>query len=257
VVHGFLPNAPDRSIRCCECSGSEYFGLLGKLPLTTTHFAILGWLAVQPWPIYELAQQTRRNLKFFWPRADSRIYQEPKELVARGLARVERTFVGKRPRTIYSITPKGRRALSDWLGQPSAPPVLEMESLVRVFFADAGTRAQLEATLAGADRLSDEIREVGLTVAREFLDGTHAAPQRMHLSGLLFDFLWSFAEMLEAWSARSHAEVARWRKLSRADGERHARAVFERARRAPRGSGSSASRPRGGSGGSRPPRKRP
>jgi DNA-binding PadR family transcriptional regulator len=256
---GLLPNAPNRSIRDCECSGSEYFGLLGKpLPLTTTHFAILGWLAVRPWPIYELAQQTRRNLRFFWPRADSRIYQEPKELVARGLARVERTFVGKRPRTIYSITPKGRRALSEWLGRPSAPPVLELESLVRVFFADAGTREQLLATLAGADLLSDEIREVGLTVAREFLDGTHTAAERMHLSGLLFDFLWSFSEMLEAWSARSHAEVSRWRKLSRADGERHAREVFERAlRRAPRGSGSSASRPRDGSGGSRPPRRRP
>src|SRR5258706_15243686 len=112
-----------------------------KRELTTTSYALLGWLAVRPWPIYELAAQTRRNLRFFWPRADSRLYDEPKNLVAHGLARAQKTFVGKRPRTIYSITDKGRRALAAWLGEPSAPPVLEHEALVKVFFADAGSPA--------------------------------------------------------------------------------------------------------------------
>ncbi len=209
-----------------------------KRALTTTSYALLGWLAVRSWPMYELAGQTRRNLRFFWPRADSRLYEEPKNLVAHGLARVERTFKGKRPRTIYSITPKGRAALRQWLGRPSAPPVLEYEALVRVFFADGGTRAQLLATLAQADALGVEIRNIGMTVAREFLDGRHAFPERMHLSGLTFDFLWSFAELLEAWAERSRREVARWQRLGRNDGERHARRTFERglarAKRQPR-----------------------
>jgi hypothetical protein len=46
---------------------------------------------------------------------------------------------------------------------------------------------------------------------------------------LTFDFLWSFAELLEAWAQRSAREVARWRRLGRAEGERHARATFRRA----------------------------
>ena len=200
-----------------------------KRELTTTSYALLGWLAVRPWPIYELAAQTRRNLRFFWPRADSRLYEEPKNLVAHGLARAERSFVGKRPRTTYSITPKGRAALARWLDRPSAPPVLEYEALVRVFFADAGTCAQLLATLAEADALGLEIRRVGIAVASEFLAGRHAFPERMHLSGLTFDFLWSFAELLEAWAERSRREVAHWKGVRSKEGERHARATFERA----------------------------
>ena len=46
--------------------------------LTTTSYAILGLLAVKPWTTYELAQQMRRALGQFWPRAESKLYEEPK-----------------------------------------------------------------------------------------------------------------------------------------------------------------------------------
>ena len=75
---------------------------------TTTSYAILGLLAVKPWTTYELAQQMTRALGHFWPRAESNLYEEPKKLVALGLARAAPDKVGKRPRTLYSITPKGR-----------------------------------------------------------------------------------------------------------------------------------------------------
>ena len=55
--------------------------------LTTTSYAILGLLAVRPWSTYELAAQMRRNLHYFWPRAESNVYAEPKRLVAGGFAR--------------------------------------------------------------------------------------------------------------------------------------------------------------------------
>ena len=55
--------------------------------LTTTSYAILGLLAVRPWTTYELAQQMHRALGQFWPRAESKLYEEPKKLVAHGLAR--------------------------------------------------------------------------------------------------------------------------------------------------------------------------
>ena len=115
--------------------------------LNSTSYAILGLLALKPWTTYELAQQMDRALGQFWPRAESRIYEEPKKLVARGLARATSEMVGKRPRTVYSITAKGRRALAEWVPTPGSGPVLEFEQLIKVFFAEHATKADLLATL--------------------------------------------------------------------------------------------------------------
>ena len=46
--------------------------------LTPTSFAILGLLSIQPFTTYELAQQMDRTLSWFWPRAASMVYEEPK-----------------------------------------------------------------------------------------------------------------------------------------------------------------------------------
>src|SRR3954469_5697273 len=93
--------------------------------LTTTSYAILGLLALRSWTTYELAKQMERTLHYFWPRAESRLYEEPKNLVAQGLAHAEKTYVGKRARTIYSITPEGREALKEWLATEASPPALQ------------------------------------------------------------------------------------------------------------------------------------
>src|SRR3954447_17312688 len=93
--------------------------------LTATSYAILGLRAVKPWTTYELAQQMQKALGQFWPRAESRLYEEPKKLVAHGLARATSEMVGKRPRTVYAITPKGRRAMAAWVPTAGAGPVLE------------------------------------------------------------------------------------------------------------------------------------
>ena len=96
------------------------------MELTSTSFALLGLLAVRPWTTYELAQQMDRGLASFWPRARSNLYAEPKRLVALGLATATTQQVGRRPRTVYRITPKGRRALKAWLDEQNnaakAPP---------------------------------------------------------------------------------------------------------------------------------------
>ena len=101
-----------------------------KKELTTTSYAILGLLALRSWTTYELAKQMQRTLHYFWPRAESQLYDEPKNLVAHGLASAEKTFVGRRPRTTYTISPAGQQALSAWLATPSAGPLLESEAIV-------------------------------------------------------------------------------------------------------------------------------
>src|SRR5207248_1039788 len=116
-------------------------------PVTTTSYAILGLLAVRPWTTPELVQQVDRSLRRLWPRAQSKLYEEPKKLVAHGYATASDDSVGRRPRTRYTITPKGRRALAAWLREPGNGPILEFEQLLKISFADSGTKADILANL--------------------------------------------------------------------------------------------------------------
>src|ERR1041385_131089 len=108
-----------------------------RTPTTsTTSQAILGLLSVRSWTTYELAKQVQRSLNWFWPRAERKLYDEPKRLVAAGLATARREYTGQRPRTVYDISDDGRRALRQWLDEPSAPRSTEFEAMLKVFFAD-------------------------------------------------------------------------------------------------------------------------
>ena len=62
---------------------------MSRGPLTTTSYAVLGLLAIKPWSSYELTQQMDRSLGRIWPRATSKLYEEPKKLVEHGFARME------------------------------------------------------------------------------------------------------------------------------------------------------------------------
>src|SRR5918994_2052588 len=116
--------------------------------LTPTSYAILGLLAIKPWTTYELATQIERTVRRFWPRTRSKLYEEPKKLVAAGLAEAVKGAHGRRPRTVYTITPAGRQALADWLGRKSAEPSFEYEHLLKVFYAGSGDHRRRPATLA-------------------------------------------------------------------------------------------------------------
>src|ERR1700761_4825217 len=95
--------------------------------LSSTSAAILGLLSIQPFTTYELAQQMDRTVSWFWPRAASMIYEEPKKLVAEGLATSQITFTGKRRSTVYQITDAGRAGLRDWLDTPAARMRMDFE----------------------------------------------------------------------------------------------------------------------------------
>lgn len=178
--------------------------------LTPTSYALLGWLAVKPWTTYQLAQQLRRNVRFFWGAAESGLYAEAKRLVARGLARAMRDRVGKRPRTTYAITPRGRRELGIWLARATEMPRIQSEALLKLFFCESGTPADLLATIDTIEETSRSILGIGEVVAREFLEDRHALMQRIHVSGFMFDFLWGWALHMERWAHDAREEVRGW-----------------------------------------------
>ena len=178
--------------------------------LTTTSYAILGLLAVRPWTPYELAQQMDRAMGEFWPRARSKIYEEPKKLVAHGVARATPERVGRRPRTVYTITPKGRRALAAWMRTPSAPPQLEFEGLLRIFFAEHGGRDDVLRTLDGVRAWTDERARVGAEICRGYLEGTGPFPERLPWLLLCGQLLDDVAVAIDSWARRAAETVAAW-----------------------------------------------
>ena len=191
--------------------------------LTTTSYAILGLLAVQPWTSYELTRQMDRSLGRVWPRAQSKLYEEPKKLVEHGLARARTEQVGRRSRTVYSITPKGRRALAAWLKEPGAGPVLEFEQLLKIIFAENGTKADALATLAATREWAAERNQDNLAAARAYLEGEGAFQGRVAQNMLAGRFLTDFYEMVARWAEWSTELVEAWPDDPReAEADRHA-----------------------------------
>jgi DNA-binding PadR family transcriptional regulator len=178
--------------------------------MTTTSYAILGLLAVETWTAHELVRQVDRSLRRIWPRAQSKLYEEPKKLVAFGFARASDDSVGRRRRTRYAITPKGRRALAAWLRQPGEGPVLEFEQLVKISFADSGTKADIVDSLAAARAWVLDQNEENLATARAYLEGRGAFPQRAALNQLTGRFLTDFYVMVARWIDWASGVVAEW-----------------------------------------------
>src|SRR5262245_60507280 len=157
--------------------------------LTTTSYSLLCLLATRPWSAYELTAQAKRSLRFAWPRAETRIYQEPKNLVAHGLARVHTETTGRRQRTIYTITPKGKRAVVAWLEEPSAPPAFSSESILRVAFAEQGSLSALARTLEGLQEHGRTMHQDVVDILRGYLEYREPFPERLHVNVLVGQFL--------------------------------------------------------------------
>jgi DNA-binding PadR family transcriptional regulator len=181
-------------------------------PLTTTSYAILGVLAIRPWPAYELTRYMRTSaVRRCWPRTESRLYAEPRNLVAHSLAVVSTEHTGRRRRTIYAITPAGRRALAKWLGERSEPREMQDETLLRILLSDHGTPGQLLATIRwGLEDLRTTIAEL-TKISDRIEAGDTRFPQRLHVTalasqngiGLLrqrYDFLVWAAEWVRTWN---------------------------------------------------------
>jgi DNA-binding PadR family transcriptional regulator len=179
-------------------------------PLTTTSYAVLGLLSLRPWTTYELAEQMQRALGWFWPRATSGIYEEPKRLVAHGFATAAREMAGRRERTRYRITARGRRALEAWVPTGGAGPQIEFEQLVKIFYAERGTKTDLLATLDGI-RLDIARRAASAAgIPHEYLEGRGGYPERLPWLILTGKFLDDFELMVDQWAAWATTVVEDW-----------------------------------------------
>lgn len=178
--------------------------------LNTTSFAMLGMLAIRPWSTYELAKHMDRSLRPLWPRARSHLFNEPKKLVAHGLAVAAEEMVGRRPRTVYTITPAGLRALRQWLGTPGEGPVLEFEQLLKVFFVDHGTKSDAVQAVANIRAWAQERTQENIAVARAYLADTGPFPERAAVLCVVGRFHTDFADMVANWADWAAEVIATW-----------------------------------------------
>lgn len=177
---------------------------------TPTTFALLGLLAVRPWTAYELAGQTERSLRYFWPRSQAHVYAEVKRLVTLGYADATTEENGRRPRTSYAITAAGRAALTEWLGTPPAEPQIEVETLLRLMFADQGSREDLLATLRSTRETAEGVKRAGTGQLRDYLDTGGPFPERLHIIALMTAFYTDFVDLVARWTRLAEDEVATW-----------------------------------------------
>ena len=173
---------------------------------STTSYAVLGLLSVRSWTTYELAKQVQRSLNWFWPRAERKLYDEPKQLAARGYAVATEQFTGKRRSREYAITPDGRAALAEWLSEPSAARSVEFEGMVKVFFADAGDLDQLRTTLRGIEA---EAEERVSAIASLATSGTPFA-ERAHISALTLPLQLEQETAVLRWARWALGQVESW-----------------------------------------------
>jgi DNA-binding PadR family transcriptional regulator len=182
--------------------------------LTTTSYAVLAQLAVRPWSTYELAQQRIRYFRYVWPRAESAIYREVKRLDAMELVAAKREYVGRRPRTVYSITDAGRQVLREWLDTPVSPFAMDFEAMIRLFIAPLGTKEQLVATLEQVRDDAQEMLRFGGAVKQEFLDGQAVLQDQVYIRAHAVDFFISLLTTVDDWAERTLAEIEGWKDLS-------------------------------------------
>jgi PadR family transcriptional regulator AphA len=183
---------------------------------------VLALLGIDRWTPYELV----RHLKFsmihhIWPRAESKVYDEPKRLVAVGHATA--TVDRKNPRrTRYTITAQGRRVLSQWVAQPGAGVRFESEGALKVLFAENGTKQHLLATIESMrhEALADVTRvaaalELVLTKGPPY-------PHRIHQSVLVHDLVLRITAAVIEWADLSAQRVNGWQDIKADDAMRAA-----------------------------------
>lgn len=182
--------------------------------LSTTSYAVLGLLALRPWSTYELAQQVSKSLSSWWPRTERQLYEQPKILVDHGLATATTEMVGRRPRTVYDITPDGREALRVWLDEPSSVYAWEWDAILRVFFADQGSKEQLLTTLRNTAATLRADQAEGLEGLEEVSQPGYRYADRAHLFALMLKLEMGVCAAIDQWFEWAEQEVAGWADIS-------------------------------------------
>jgi DNA-binding PadR family transcriptional regulator len=209
-------------------------------------YGLLGMLATRPMTGYELTHQVRRSLRFIWPVSEGHLYREQKKLVTLGWATVKTEPAGRRTRQRYAITRAGRAALREWLATEPEEPHLQVEGVLRAFYADSSSpdvlAASMRATATTASAMLVELHAFvdeylaeggpidmleGRTSSRSF-GGREMHPERLHSVALALDVTTQLLGAVERFFTTTAAEIDRWPSTTATELTPSTRARLER-----------------------------
>ncbi len=180
------------------------------MDLSATAYVILGLLRDRPRSGYEIKAAVDRSTRFFWAASYGQIYPELKRLEELGLVRGSERAQGRRSRTVYVLTPSGRRELVRWLSEPAGLLELRDEGLLKLFFADAlppeATPAMLAAKRDRHAATVERLREIERQAAAESAD----------FECMVLRFGIEMNEWIAEWCERERRRLARGQRQRRA-----------------------------------------
>jgi hypothetical protein len=150
-----------------------------------------------------------------------------------GWASVEDEPAGQRTRKRYAITPRGRAALSEWLASEPEEPHFEIEGVLRLFYADQGSTADLTASMEATAEAAREMHDEMVDIVDEYLgdggplsmleqrvggpgqerleyNGRPQYPERLHVVALAIDITTRLLAELEEFFATTAEETRTW-----------------------------------------------
>lgn len=134
--------------------------------LTLFSYEILGLVGRGGASAHDLRQMSRHGRILDWA-GESQYYTEPKRLAQLGYLEARREPGKTRPRTVYTLTPKARRALRAYARTPVRFQPVKNELLLRLLICDLVGE---DVTRASVATLRDDIADL-----RDRLDETERA----------------------------------------------------------------------------------
>lgn len=102
--------------------------------INKTRFAVLGMLFKKPRSGYDILQLMAQSTANFWQESDASIYPMLKKLEMEGKVTSRSESTGKRERTVFSITPVGKKEFLAWMALPTEQQGHRNEQLLKLFF---------------------------------------------------------------------------------------------------------------------------
>jgi len=130
--------------------------------MSTTPYAILGLLSIEPMSGYDIRRNLEESLAHFWSESYGQIYPTLRKLeAARLVTPVKQAARDSRRRKLYTLTAAGRARLRTWLGEPPKPQPPRSELLLKLFFGrhapPGACAAHLRRVRVQQERLEDTL----------------------------------------------------------------------------------------------------
>jgi PadR family transcriptional regulator, regulatory protein AphA len=137
--------------------------------LTLFSYEILGLVGREGAGPHDLRRMAQRGRLLAWA-GESQYYVEPKRLARLGYLEARKEPGRTRDRTVYTLTPEGRRALDDYAATPVSVLPFKSDALLRLLICDLVgediTRASLDTLRSDVADLRRRLAESRSTAAQ-------------------------------------------------------------------------------------------